>query len=140
MSKILPPPITTPLIADKEGYPDIPWINFFNQIFTGDTGTSWTPTFTSLGSTGTPTITGVYYKIGPLCYFNVTITPATDTTSTAGVTYCDLPLTARGNGPVFALSGNAGGIGMINASQGRAYPPAWSAVTVPVTLIGVYET
>lgn len=140
MPKINPPPISTPIVIDREGYADTPWVEFFNQVFIGDTGTSFTPTFTSLTTVGAPTFAAKYYKIGPLCYFNITITPSTSTTAIAGTTYSNLPLTARGNGIVFAVSGNLGdGPGMISVSENRAYVPAWSAVTVPLTVIGIYE-
>jgi hypothetical protein len=136
-----PPPIQEQLTDDQQAL-TMPWILFFNQNFTGDLGTSWTPTFTSLTETGTPTITGRYYQISQaLCYFNVTITPATDTTATAGTTYINnFPLTASSNGICFAVSGNLGSnSGMVVASNNRIYVPAWTAVTVPLTIIGIVE-
>ncbi len=136
-----PPPILNPLV-DEKGVATLPWILYFNQLFIGDAGASWTPTFTSLAITGTPTITGRYYKLSQaLCYFSVTITPATDTTATAGTTYIDnFPLTASANGICFAVSGNLGTVsGMVVASNNRIYVPAWSAVTVPLTVVGMVE-
>lgn len=140
MAKIDPPPIYEP-ISGSDGKASLPWILFFNRIFTGDTGTSWTPTFTNLTITGTPTITGVYYKIGPLCFFRITITPATDTSATAGSTYVNnFPLTMSAPGfciPVSGLLG--GGTGMCDAATNRIYPPSWSAVTVPLYILGLVE-
>lgn len=146
MAKIAPPPTNEKIIevgekGETEGFGTVSWLLFFNQLWTGDTGTNWTPTFTSLTTVGTPTISGVYYRIGQICYFRVDIVPGTSTTSTAGTTFINnFPLTARGNGIVLAVTGNVGsGLGMINASDNRIYPSAWSAITNPVTLIGMVE-
>lgn len=141
MSKVKPPPIYDSVV-DEGGKASLSWTLFFNQLFTGDTGTEWTPTFTNLTTVGTPTITGRYYKIGQkLCFFSVRIVPATSTTSTAGTTYIsNLPVTAREYGPCFALSGNLGSnAGMIDSSTNRVYVPAWSAVTVPLVIVGIVE-
>jgi len=138
---IQPPPITNPVV-DENQVATMPWVLFYNQLFTGDAGTSWTPTFTSLTETGTATITGRYYKLSQyLCYFNVTVTPATDTSAVAGTTYINnFPLTASANGICFAVSGNLGtNSGMVVASNNRIYVPTWTAVTVPVTVIGLVE-
>lgn len=138
MSSVQPPPIQHQVI-DEGGLLTLPYILFFNQIFGGDTGTDWTPTFTSLTQTGTPTITGRYYKIGALVYFYVVVTPATDTTATAGTTYINnFPLDVTSDGACLAVSGLLGGsVGMVEASTNRIYVPAWSAVTVPLTVVGL---
>lgn len=136
-----PPPIMNPL-AEEGLVATMPWILFFNQVFTGDAGEDWTPTFSSLTTTGTPTITGRYYKISQfLCFFKITITPATDTTAVAGTTYVDnFPLTASGDGICFAVSGNLGtNSGMVTSSNNRIYVPGWTAVTVPLTVVGIVE-
>lgn len=141
MSNIEAPPIYQP-VADKDsGVASLPWILFFNSIFTGDTGTAWNPTFTSLTISGTPTVTGRYYQLGVLVYFKVKIVPATSTTSTAGTTYIDnFPLTMNGDGICFAVSGLLGtNSGMCDQASNRIYVPSWSAVTVPLTVIGIVE-
>lgn len=138
---IQPPPITNPVV-DENKVATMPWILFYNQIFTGDAGASWTPTFTNLTETGTATITGRYYKLSQyLCYFNVTITPATNTSAVAGTTYINnFPLTASANGICFAVSGNLGtNSGMVVAGNNRIYVPTWTTVTVPLTVIGLVE-
>lgn len=141
MTSIKEPPIYEPL-AEDDGKARLPWILFFNSLFKGDTGTDWTPTFTSLAVTGAPTITGKYYRIGrSLVYFTVNITPSTDTTSTAGTTYVNnFPLTMAGNGICFAVSGLLGSnSGMCDQITNRVYVPGWSAVTVPLTVVGLVE-
>jgi hypothetical protein len=137
VSSTQPPPIIHPVV-DKNGVATIPWTLFFNQQFTGDTGVDFTPTFTNLTQTGVPTITGRYYKLGQLVYFSIRIVPATDTTATAGTTYCSFPLTAISDGACTAVSGLLGGsIGMVDAASNRIYVPGWSAVTIPLTIVGL---
>lgn len=143
MSEIDPPPIYDPITPPQgDGKLSLRWVQFMNSLFNGDTGTAWIPTFTSLTVSGAPTITGVYYRIGrTLVYFAVTITPATSTTSTAGTTYINnFPLTLTGNGACLAVSGLLGSsAGMCDKATNRIYVPAWSAVTVPLTIVGLVE-
>jgi len=140
MSLVTPPPIYQPLIEDRKNpVATAPWILFFNTLFVGDTGNVFTPVFTDLVSVGTPTLTGVYYKIGQnLCYYSVTITPATSVTSTAGTTYFNFPLTLKTNGACLAVSGLLGSnAGMADAATNRIYIPGLAAVTVPSTIVGL---
>ena len=140
MSSVKPPPIYSPL-ANDEGKAVLPWTLFFNSLFLGDTGTDWAPSFSSLTIVGVPTITGVYYQIGQLCYFRINITPGTSTTSTAGTTYVNnFPLSMKGDGINFAVSNGTGtGSGMCTAATNRIYTPGWSAITVPISIIGIVE-
>lgn len=138
---INPPPIYDYLI-DQDGKANLSWILYFNSLYEGDTGTEWNPTFVSLTSVGSPTITGRYYRIGRrLCYFHVIVNPATSTTATATTTYIDnFPLTMAYDGLCFAVSGGSGtNAGHAIASTNRIYVPSWSAVTVPVHVIGMVE-
>lgn len=134
------PPITD-IMIEQNGKARLPWILFFNSLFEGDGGNAWTPQFTSLGSTGTPTITGTYYRINQrVCVFFITITPATDTTSTATTTYVgNFPLQFTNNGVCFASTGDGAvqAIGGIRANDNRIYTPAWSSVTTPLTVFGI---
>lgn len=138
---VTPAPIIEPVI-EESGLPTIPWISFFNSLYEGDSGEVWSPEFTNLTTVGTPTITGSYYRIGQfLTYFRITVTPATSTTSTAGTTYVgNFPLTFAGDGACLAVSGLLGGsAGMIDRASNRIYVPAWSAVTVPLSIVGFAE-
>lgn len=135
------PPTRNPL-TEKDGVLTMPWLLFFNQLFNGDAGTEWTPTFTDLTVAGTPVITGRYYQISQyLCYFNVLITPATNTSAVAGTTYIDnFPLEANSNGICLTVSNNlGGGLGMVNATNNRIYVPSWTTVTTPLNIIGMVE-
>lgn len=137
MSKINPPPITNPVIEKDTGLPTLPWILFYNSIFFGDTGTTFTPVPVNLTEVGTPTITGAYYRSGQFIDFEIVITPATSTTAVAGSTYFALPFDVLVDGACFAISGLLGSnAGAVDAATNRCYPPSWSAVTVPLTIVG----
>jgi len=117
-------------------------MEWLTSVYDGDTGETWTPTFTNLTETGTPTITGRYYRIlRRLCYFSVLIVPGTNTSAVAGSTYINnFPLTFTSDGPCFAVTGLLGdGPGHIVASNNRIYVPPWTTVTVPLTVIGIGE-
>lgn len=134
-----PAPITNPVI-DQNGLATLPWTLFFNQNFEGDAGGDWTPTFTSL--TGTATVTGRYYRISQyLVFFTINITPSGNTSATAGTTYATgFPLTFTNDGFNTVVSGTGGGaIGMNVQSNNRIYVPAWTNVSVPLTIIGIQE-
>lgn len=137
---ISPPPINE-ILAEQNGLPKIPWISFFNDVFEGDSGTVWTPVFVSLGSTGSPTLSGRYFRINQrTCLFFATITPSTDTTSTAATTYIsNFPLIFALDSVCFAGTGSGAvqAIGGVRASDNRIYTPGWSAVTTPVTVVGL---
>lgn len=148
MSTVKAPPIYEPLItADDSGkvenaVPTLPWILFFNSLFIGDAGTAWTPTFTNLTQSGTPTITGVTYKISQsLVYFRIKIVPGTNTSSTAGTTFVNnFPFAMKGDGACIAVSGLLGSNpGMCDQSSNHIYVPTWSAVTVPLSIVGLVE-
>jgi hypothetical protein len=135
-------PPTTEQVIDKYGLPTFAWALFFDQTYKGDAGDAWTPTFVDLTTDGTPTFSGRYYRISRyLVAFFVTVTPGTSTTSTAGTTYIDnFPLAFAGDSVCWAASGGLGdGPGHIVAGSNRIYVPAWDAVTVPLTVIGIGE-
>lgn len=133
-------PPNNDILIEQNGLPRIPWIIFFNSLFEGDGGTSFTPAFTSLGSTGSPTLTGRYFRINQrFCVFFITITPATDTSSTAATTYVSnfpLQFTLDSICLVSSGSGAVQGIGGIRANDNRIYTPTWTSVTTPLTVVG----
>jgi hypothetical protein len=137
----LPPPLYDP-VTDEDGKAQLSWANFFQNTFTGDKGTVWIPTFTSLTEVGTPTITGRYYKLlSGLVYFWVQIVPGTSTSSTAGTTFINnFPLNINNNGACFALTGGLGsGSGHAVSGTKTIFTPAWSAVTATLTVVGLIE-
>jgi hypothetical protein len=141
MTSVKEPP-TYEILTDETGKPRIPWLLFFDSTWRGDTGTTWIPSFTNLTITGTPTITGKTYRLSQsLVYFSVTITPATDTSAVAGSTYINnFPFTLKANGACLAVSGLLGSnAGMCDQLTNRVYVPVWTAVTVPLTVVGIVE-
>lgn len=138
---VQPPPIYQAMVG-PDGKVTLPWILFFSQEFSGDSGTAWTPTFSGLTETGTPTFTGFIYKISSsLVYFRATITPATNTSSVAGTTYIsNFPLTIKNDGACFAVANNTGdNAGMAASATQRIYTPVWTTVSSPVTITGILE-
>lgn len=132
------PPTYAPIV-DNAGKVALPWDLFFTALFEGDLGDTWLPNFINLGVSGTPTISGRYYQISSeIAVFWVDIQPSTNTSSIAGTTYIDnFPLTPSADGFCVAVSGGQGtNAGMIDASTNRIYTPAWSSVSIPITVIG----
>lgn len=140
MSNIAPPPSTTEVV-DAKGKGTLPWIQFFENQYLGDTGTIFTPVFTNLTEVGAATKSGVYFRLSQsLYYFVVTITPATNTSSTAGTTYFDFPLDITRDGANLTVAGSGllgGGINV--ASNNRIYPASWTTIANPVTIVGLVE-
>lgn len=138
MSTIKQPPLTENLVGE-DGKPTLAYKLFFDNLWRGDRGTAWNPSFTNLTITGTPTITGRYYQLGQICYFEVKIVPATNTSCTAGTTYINnFPLSMGADGICGAVSGLLGtNLGACDQASGRIYPPSWVAVTIPLTIIGI---
>lgn len=143
MSTLTPAPLYHPL-TDKNGAITMPWIIYFTGLSTGDQGTRWTPEFQNLASTGSPSFSGMYFKIGALLtYFTAIVTPATDTSATAGSTYIDnFPEIIAADGACYAVSGSTGSLsaGIAQASSGRIYVPTWANIAVPVTVCGFIQS
>lgn len=138
-------PITDPVIEfgsqkvndDAFGKPRLSWIKWFQGVTQGDIGTRWAPVPTNLTTSGTPTITGAYYQNQGFTDFWIRIVPGTNTSSTGGTTYFQLPFNVTVDGACHAVSGLLGSnAGMVDAVTDRCYPPSWSAVTVPLTIVG----
>lgn len=123
-------------IANDIGIVTPTWTEYFAQLTNGDVGTSFTPTFSNLSSTGIPTISGVYYQNQGFTDFYVKIVPATDTTSVAGTTSFIVPFTVSADAGCWAIQGAGAGIGAVNATSQTVFPPSWTAATVPITISG----
>ena len=141
MSGIDAPPINE-LLAEKEtGLAKLPWILFFNSLFEGDVGETWSPSFVNLTEVGgSPTYEARYYRINQtFCFFYITLTPVTNTSAVAGTTYIDnFPLTFQHDSACWVVAGGTGTIaGHIVSATNRIYVPAWSAVTIPLTIVGI---
>lgn len=142
MTEPTPPPLRDQIL-DRLGNLSPLWYSFFEKMYIGDNGTIYSsPTFTNLGQTGTPTITGTTYRITRnLVYFSVRIVPDTNTSSVQGSTYINnFPFSIKQDGVCSASSGLVSdSSGMIEAATNRIYTPAWTNITVPVTITGTAE-
>lgn len=141
MSSIpLLPPKTEPIVDDDK-FATLNWLIFFDQLATGDTGASWTPTFTGLTEVGTATKTGVYYRISrKLVYYRIVITPGTNTSAVNGTTYCgNFPLTMTSDSANITCSGFTASTAGSTSSNNRIYTATWSLITTPLTIVGIAE-
>lgn len=134
------PPRTEPIVDDDK-FATLNWTIFFESLANGDVGTAWTPTFVGLTETGTATKTGKYYRINKnLVYFRIVITPATDTSATAGTTYCDnFPLTMISDSANITCSGFTAAAGGTTYSDKRIYTATWTNIATPITIVGLVE-
>lgn len=135
-----PPPIYEKL-GEDDGKPRLPWILFFNQVFEGDNGTSFTPSFQNLTIDGIPSITGKYFRSGRFIDFWVKIVPSVSTSATAGTTYIEsMPFSIVTDNVCYAIVGTTGvAAGIMQASTNRIYVPSWTIVTSPITITGRAE-
>lgn len=141
----LPQPPFFEILIDDQQKTNINWTVFFQNLVDGDAGDTWTPTFVSLGVSGSPTYTGRYFRLNKyLAYFIIVINPnGGNTTSTAATTYCDnFPLSLQTNGVCFAGTGSGAvqAIGGVRSSDKRIYTPDWSAVTETLSIVGLVNT
>lgn len=139
-----PPPTQQPIVTDASGYAPLQWIVFFNQMFNGDAGLAWVPTISGLTEVGIPKISGRVYQLSKyISLFVATISPPQggSISAVAGTTAINnFPLKMQGNGVCFAVSGNLGSqAGMCDQESNNIYIPVLSAVTLPVTIIGIVE-
>jgi hypothetical protein len=108
-----------------------------------DAWTVFTPSFTSLTLVGAPTYTGRFHIVGKQCWFQVNLLAATSIASTAGTTYMTLPINAHGLGGQATLTNLttnvAVGVGVIDAVNGRCYPPSQTASGNTFSLCGWFE-
>lgn len=134
-------PLQSEAVVDDNKNITLPWQVSLEAISAGDTGTTWTPVFTGLTATGTPTITGIYYQISKaLAYFRIVITPATNTSAVNGTTYCDnFPLTFKNDSANTTVSGFTAATSGTTTSGNRIYTATWTSIASPITICGVAE-
>ena len=108
---------------------------------------TWTPTFTNLtvvNGTGAATYAGRYSRIGRTIFYIVKIScSGTATTeSTAGTTYCDLPVAAAQDDTVTTSNKTTLlgiGTGLLDSTNDRCYPSSWVATGDTIIISGKYE-
>lgn len=140
-----PPPNIQPIVDDQSGVVTSAWAEFFDEVFRGDAGTFWAPAIANITiSGGIPIVTGRVYKLSQyLSLFVVTITPAQGGSISGAAGTCAItnyPLQMTNNGVCTAVSGNLGTTtGMCTKATNSIFPPTFSGVTVPITIIGIVE-
>ena len=117
------------------------------SALTGSEQSTWTPTFTNLtvvNGTGAATYAGRYSRIGRTIFYTVKIScSGTATTeSTAGTTYCDLPVVAAQDDTVTTSNKTTLlgiGTGLLDSTNNRCYPSSWTATGNTIMISGKYE-
>ena len=132
------PPIRETLI-DGSGHATLPWRDYFNKDWRGDSGTDWTPVWTNFSHS--MTVTAKLYRISQyLCYFNIVIVPVTHTTTSGYTSYTTFPLRIlASSGFNAAISDRSIGTGISQSNPDRLILPQWTNVTQTITLRGVLE-
>lgn len=132
-------PIRNPDLSSKE------WQHFFAKLNNADG--LFVPAWVglTLGGGGAVAHTGRYFKIGPICWFQVLIevSGGKSTTSSAGTTYFSAPLhVAYDNvcNAVCTANGTDFGQGSVRKATNRIYPPSWSGFSSSIVISGWYET
>ena len=121
-----------------------------NSEYTALTGSiqgTWTPIFTNLtvvAGTGGATYAGRYSRLGRTVFYTVTITctGTATTASTAGTTYCDLPVNPTQDDAVLIANKTTSlglGTGYLDSTNNRCYPCSWVATGNTITISGKYE-
>jgi hypothetical protein len=141
MSKIKPPPTYDKLVSITTAKVSPSWLVFFQQLFTGDQGQAWTPTFSGLTFTGAaPTLQGYYYQLSSkVCKFNIVITPSSgNNTSMAAAGYVsNFPLKLALDDVCFVSTSAPSAVaGSCDAATNRILLPTWAAITSKITISG----
>ena len=108
---------------------------------------TWTPTFTNLTvvpGTGAASYDGKYSRIGRTIFYKIKIscTGTATTASTAGTTYCTLPVAASEDDTVTVSNKTTLlgiGVGFLDATNDRCYPTTWGATGNTIIISGKYE-
>jgi hypothetical protein len=125
-----------------ERIPQVLLQSFTYKDLTGiDTWETWTPTYSFTTATSL-TVSGRYKIVGKQCYFQVKST-GTSLATTAGTDYIALPITAAGYGGLGVMTNDtantAVGVGHIDVTNSRFYPPAQIASANDFIFAGWYE-
>lgn len=97
----------------------------------------------SLTVVGTPTYVGRYRFVGAQCEFQITLVASTSIASTAGTSYVNLPVAAKGIAGLAVMTNDttniAVGLCHIDVATSRCYVPAQSASGNTFNICGSYE-
>lgn len=140
MSNLEQPPFRT--VVEDNGLFSRPWQKWLGDFYNNSSSSSKSYTPVATGLTGTAVITGSTNKIGGLLYFQYLIVPSASTSSVLGTTYILLPYTAAAYGSLTAMKVSSRvllGVGQVDIGTSKAYTPAWSAVTEPISITGFVQ-
>ena len=102
---------------------------------------TWTVTYSFATATNL-TVSGRFLVIGNLCFFQVKST-GTSLATTAGTSYIDMPVTAKGYGGQGMMANDTThvnvGTGNVAVSNSRFYPPTQGASGNDFIFSGFYE-
>ena len=107
--------------------------------------TNWTPVLVGWTNVGTPTVTGRFRIVGRQCFIQVEVIPATSTSTTAGTSYVELPITAQGFGGVGtfvtpeSLVPHGTGVCVIDVANSRIYVSTKGVNSLTSVISGWYE-
>lgn len=141
MAKTQPPPTYDMMMSVNTGKVTPSWNIFFDQLFKGDQGQSFSPTFSGLTYTGAaPTLTGTYYQLSTkVCKFNIVIVPSSgnSTTMAAGGYVSNFPLRFSVDDACFVCT-NAPSVatGVCDSTNNRILLPTWTTITSKITISG----
>ena len=113
----------------------------YRDLISQDRWTEWTPTY-SFATATSLTVVGRFKVVGKLCYFQIQ-TSGTSIATTAGASYVSLPIAAAGYGGMGTMTNDttdiAVGVGHIDVSTSRFYPPTQTASGNTFTMSGWFE-
>src|SRR3990167_6018107 len=101
----------------------------FKDLLGQDAWEEFTPTY-SFATATSLTVTGRFHVVGKMCFWQVK-SSGTSLATTAGTSYIDLPVTAKGHGGSGQMSNDTGntpvGTGHVDVASSRFYPPTQGA-------------
>lgn len=114
----------------------------YRDITGQDKWLTWTPV-ASITVVGTPTYTGRFRMVGRQCFFQISAVSDTSIATTAGTSYFELPVTAKGIGGMATMTNDstniAVGVCHVDVSTSRVYPPSQAASANTFHVSGWYE-
>ena len=115
----------------------------YRDLLGRDKWEAWTPTRTLWTDVGTPTISARYRVVGRQCFIQIYVDPTTSIATTAGSSYTDLPIAAKGlagAGSMVNMTTNvAVGSCVVDVTNSRLYVPTLIASGNNFAIAAWYE-
>ena len=123
--------------------PNVDTGSFAYRDITGqDKWVTWTPV-ASITVVGTPTYTGRFRIVGRQCFWQISAVSDTSIATTAGTSYWELPVTAKGTVGMATMTNDttniAVGVCHVDVSTSRVYPPSQVASGNTFVIAGWHE-